>query len=316
MSQILVATHSTLAEGFAQAVKFFKADADNVHFLNGYVQSQEFERELRGQLDALPKGEPVVVFTDIPGGSVNQVAMKLADEYGFMLVSGVNMPFMLELAFSDDTTYGALAATVASAREQLMLPLAQDAKPEAPAPKAPAAASAKAGKGKPSIVLVRADDRLIHGLVAVAWTSHLAPETILVANDAAAADDFKKNALKLAKPAGVKLFIKPVEKAAKALNNPINDGKRIFVVTQTVEDAERLYGLLDDAHKFSKLNIGTAGVNKKPGEKYVAIIPQVYTTAEEFAAAKKLHDAGVNDFGQANPTLEKADFAAIEHALN
>ena len=116
MSQILVATHSTLAEGFAQAVKFFKADADNVHFLNGYVQSQEFERELRGQLDALPKGEPVVVCTDIPGGSVNRVAMKLADEYGFMLVSGVNMPFMLELAFSDDTTYGALAATVASAR--------------------------------------------------------------------------------------------------------------------------------------------------------------------------------------------------------
>ena len=136
------------------------------------------------------------------------------------------------------------------------------------------------------------------------------------AADAAAADDFKKNALKLAKPAGVKLFIKPVEKAAKALNNPINDGKRIFVVTQTVEDAERLYSLLDDAHKFSKLNIGTAGVNKKPGEKYVAIIPQVYTTAEEFAAAKKLHDAGVNVFGQANPTLEKADFAAIEHALN
>ena len=200
MSQILVATHSTLAEGFAQAVKFFKADADNVHFLNGYVQSQELERELREQLDALPKGEPVVVCTDIPGGSVNQVAMKLADEYGFMLVSGVNMPFMLELVFSDDATYGALAATVANAREQLMLPLAQDVKPEAPAAKAPAAASAKSGKGKPSIVLVRADDRLIHGLVAVAWTSHLAPETILVANDAAAADDFKKNALKLAKP--------------------------------------------------------------------------------------------------------------------
>ena len=44
MSQILVATHSTLAEGFAQAVKFFKADADNVHYLNGYVQSQEFEK--------------------------------------------------------------------------------------------------------------------------------------------------------------------------------------------------------------------------------------------------------------------------------
>ena len=315
MSQILIATHSTLAEGFAQAVRFFKADADNVHFLNGYVASQEFERELREKLEALPAGEPVVVCTDIPGGSVNQVAMKLAGEYGFLLVSGINMPLMLELAFSDDATYESLAATVANAREQLMLPLAQDVKP-APAAPARATAAGKEGKGKPMICLVRADDRLVHGLVAVAWTSHLAPETILVANDAAAADDFKKNALKLAKPAGVKLFVKSVEKAARALNNPINDGKKIFVITQTVEDAWRLYGLLDDAHKFGKLNIGTAGVNKKPGETYVPIIPQVYTTAEEFAAATKLHEAGVTVFGQANPTLEKADFAAIERAMN
>ena len=67
MSQVLIATHSTLAEGFASAVRFFKADADNVRFLNGYVASTEFERELRAALDELPAdGGPVVVCTDIP----------------------------------------------------------------------------------------------------------------------------------------------------------------------------------------------------------------------------------------------------------
>lgn len=30
------------------------------------------------------------------------------------------------------------------------------------------------------IIMVRADDRLIHGMVAVSWTSHLQPQTILV----------------------------------------------------------------------------------------------------------------------------------------
>lgn len=123
MSQVLIATHSTLAEGFASAVRFFKADADNVHFLNGYVGSTEFERELHEALNALPGGGPVVVCTDIPGGSVNQVAMRLADEYGFLLVSGVNMPLLLELAFEEDFTYETLARTVANARAQLMLPL-------------------------------------------------------------------------------------------------------------------------------------------------------------------------------------------------
>ena len=125
MRQVLIATHSTLAAGFAPAVRFFKPDADNVHFLNGYVASTEFERELRAALGELPAGDgPVVVCTDIPGGSVNQVAMRLANEYGYLLVRGVNMPLLLELVYEDAPTYESLAQTVAGERTQLILPLA------------------------------------------------------------------------------------------------------------------------------------------------------------------------------------------------
>lgn len=160
------------------------------------------------------------------------------------------------------------------------------------------------------IVLARVDDRLIHGLVAVAWTSHLAPETILVANDAVANDEMKKNIMKLAKPAGVKLFIKTRDAAAKALNNPINDGKRIFLVTETVEDAAYVHGLL--VHPFDTLNIGTAGIKKRPGEEYITTIPQVYMTKRDFEFAEQLHGAGAEVFCQANPTLERLEYSGIE----
>ena len=110
------------------------------------------------------------------------------------------------------------------------------------------------------IILVRADDRLIHGMVAVSWTSAIKPETILVANDEAAGDSFKAATMKLAKPAGVKLIIKTRDDSIKALNNPINDRKKIFLVTETVEDAcyiwERVKGI-------AKLNIGTAAAFKR-----------------------------------------------------
>ena len=92
------------------------------------------------------------------------------------------------------------------------------------------------------IILVRADDRLIHGMVAVSWTSAIKPETILVANDEAAGDSFKAATMKLAKPAGVKLIIKTCDDSIKALNNPINDRKKIFLVTETVEDACYIWG--------------------------------------------------------------------------
>lgn len=165
------------------------------------------------------------------------------------------------------------------------------------------------------IALARADDRLIHGLVAVAWTSSVAPETILVANDAAAAGSFKKETMRLAKPAGVKLFIKSVESSAKALNNPINDGKRILLITASVEDAERVYSLLDEGRKFTALDIGTAGIVKKEGETYKLVIPGVYVSKEEYEAAKRLAQRGVDVFCQANPALEKASLSDIGKAL-
>ena len=62
------------------------------------------------------------------------------------------------------------------------------------------------------IILVRADDRLIHGMVAVSWTSAIKPETILVANDAAAGDSFKAATMKLAKPAGAEQSDQRTEK--------------------------------------------------------------------------------------------------------
>ncbi len=159
------------------------------------------------------------------------------------------------------------------------------------------------------IIMVRADDRLIHGMVAVSWTSHLQPQTILVANDVTARDSFKSMTMKMAKPAGVNLVIKTLEDSVRALNNPINDKKRIFLITESVEDALYIYG---NTAGFEKLNVGTAGVNKKEGETYLPTLPQVFMTAGEFDCAKKMADKGVEIFAQITPTRERMEFKDIE----
>lgn len=158
------------------------------------------------------------------------------------------------------------------------------------------------------ILMVRADDRLIHGMVAVSWTSHLQPQTILVANDVAAKDSFKVMTMKMAKPAGVNLVIKDVEASIRALNNPINANKRIFLVTETVEDALHIF---EQVKGITKLNVGTAGVNKKPGETYIPTLPQVFMTPKEYECAKKMADQGVEIFAQITPTRERMDFKDI-----
>lgn len=51
MNQFIIATHATLAGGFADVVRFFKSDLENVQFINAYVESQEFEKEFRTALE-------------------------------------------------------------------------------------------------------------------------------------------------------------------------------------------------------------------------------------------------------------------------
>ena len=58
--------------------------------------------------------------------------------------------------------------------------------------------------------LIRVDERLLHGQVAIGWTSNSGANTILVANDEAQKDKVKAMALDLAKPSGVKLYIRSV----------------------------------------------------------------------------------------------------------
>ena len=72
------------------------------------------------------------------------------------------------------------------------------------------------------IKLTRIDDRLVHGQVSFTWVPALGADCLIVANDKIAKDDFQKMTLGLAKPAKVKLLIKPVSDAVSFLNDEKN----------------------------------------------------------------------------------------------
>ncbi|WEV40151.1 PTS sugar transporter subunit IIB [Lactobacillus sp. ESL0681] len=160
------------------------------------------------------------------------------------------------------------------------------------------------------ISLVRADDRLVHGLVAVSWTNQLHPDILLVANDHAANDAMSKMTMKLAKPAGVTLGIKDLKSAIAILNNSKYANKKIFVVTENVRDA---LTLKERVERLKNVNVGTAGIHYQDA---VAVLPQVKMTEDEFACAQKLDQQGVEVFAQVNPTTEKLNFSGIKKAFN
>lgn len=134
------------------------------------------------------------------------------------------------------------------------------------------------------VELLRVDDRLLHGQVATTWTNAVAPEAILIANDEAATNEMSKLALKMAKPAGVKLAIKTVQGGIDLLNNPKSENIKIFVIVRTIHDA---LTLVQHTKQIKKVNIG--GVKKKEGGKMIAA--GMFLTEEEIEDLRKMNAA-------------------------
>ncbi|WP_125703807.1 PTS sugar transporter subunit IIB [Lacticaseibacillus daqingensis] len=162
------------------------------------------------------------------------------------------------------------------------------------------------------IELVRADDRLVHGLVAVSWTNALQPSILLVANDAAASNHLQQMTMKMAKPAGVTMAIKNLADAATILNNSKYATRRIFVVTANIADALTLSRVVPD---IKKVNVGTAGIHYAT-DQAVAITAGVKMTIDEFTAASALNAAGIEVFAETAPSQERVGFAGIKKAFS
>lgn len=131
------------------------------------------------------------------------------------------------------------------------------------------------------VKLMRIDERLLHGQVAVTWVSNVNASSILIANDEVMQNEMAKMALKMAKPNGINLAIRSIEKGAELLNDPRSKEIGIFVIVKTIADAVRLSEQTDCV---KHVNIG--GIRKRDGGKLVAAA--VYLNNEDIENLKKL----------------------------
>ncbi|MHC5250525.1 PTS sugar transporter subunit IIB [Enterococcus sp. LJL90] len=135
------------------------------------------------------------------------------------------------------------------------------------------------------IELVRVDDRLLHGQVAYSWKADLGYNAIVIVSETAVNDDIRKMAIKMAKPEGVKLAIRNSQDAIELLNNEKLKNLKVFVVTDTIETAQKILTGIDES---PVLNIG--GIQKAPN-KY-PLTSFSYISESEKKILKAMSDSG------------------------
>ncbi|WP_240131354.1 PTS mannose/fructose/sorbose transporter subunit IIAB [Collinsella sp. BIOML-A6] len=252
MNQIILASHGGLAAGAKDTLEMVLGDVSNVHVVSLARDDKEpITNKVETMIATFNADDTVYVLTDMLGSSVNNSMVELSrNGAAFTVISGFNIPLALTLAMSPAPVKGAeLAALINEARTGLTNPNAPVEVAAAPAKKAKAP---RHNAGPAKIVLARLDYRLLHGQVVFTWTTKVQAERIIVVDNAAANDDIKKDALKLAKPQGVRLNVFTVERALAKMDKLNTLGERVmFIFGNTAEMLQFCQG-----YKLDAINLG------------------------------------------------------------
>lgn len=152
------------------------------------------------------------------------------------------------------------------------------------------------------IVNARVDERLIHGQVAMVWTNILKADRIVVVNDEAIKDEMQIAALKIAKPAGVKLSLLSKEKAVIRFRDNSYEGQSVFIITKNIMDMAFLVNEIP----LVEFNVGN--IAKRAQTR--TIKPSVSITQQEEKILLDLLARGIHIRAQMLPTESDESIAA------
>jgi mannose/fructose/N-acetylgalactosamine-specific phosphotransferase system component IIB len=153
-------------------------------------------------------------------------------------------------------------------------------------------------------LIVRIDDRLIHGQVVVGWTRSAGVTCILVVDDKTAGDKIQISLMKMATPAGLSAEFLTIADAAEKIAAGAYNNENVMIL---VKGPESIIDLLDNGVEIASLNIGN--LRSAPGK--IKLLSHVYATPEEIKDWKELARRNVKMTGQILPDQAKTDFNQV-----
>ncbi len=150
------------------------------------------------------------------------------------------------------------------------------------------------------IKLLRLDERLIHGQIAIKWSRHTGVDRIVVANDSAAKSEIIKKSLMMAAPSHIKTVIKSVDEAITLLNDPRCDQMSILLLVKNPWDLNKM---LEKVPNIKKINIGNYGrvEPEHEGYKRKTYGSNLYIDDFELDEFKKIAGSSIESIYQTTP---------------
>jgi PTS system mannose-specific IIB component len=155
-----------------------------------------------------------------------------------------------------------------------------------------------------ALLLMRIDDRLIHGQVVEGWLGAIGVNHIIIASNEIASDKFQQTLLTLALPPKFRVsFLTLSDAAAYCALSRLPDDRILILINSPAEALE----LLNAGVELSTINVG--GMHYAAGKKQV--LPFLSVDELDRMAFKKIHDLKVTLEGRVLPGDQPIDIMQI-----
>lgn len=155
------------------------------------------------------------------------------------------------------------------------------------------------------VVLVRIDDRLIHGQVIVGWGSRLHPDRILLANDEVAENPWERDLYVSVAPPDIEVCVSTVKEAVRKIQKEQEEDKRrTILLVSSPRDALRL---VEYGAPIQEINVG--GLHFREGRRQ--ILPFVFADQTDIEAFRSLLQRGVQLECRDVPTCRRTELEKV-----
>jgi len=148
------------------------------------------------------------------------------------------------------------------------------------------------------MLILRVDDRLIHGQVIAGWVRPLGINSIVIASNKLSHDEWACNAYRLAIPDGIDFSCYTIGECVR--NIPKENKRRVMIIVESVTEASELFkkGLV-----VKEINVG--GLGYREGTREIA--PYIYLSTADIESVVYLHSHGVKITGKQLPNSVAID---------
>lgn len=117
--KIFLSSHGMMASGMENSLNILLGTDERLSVFDAYTDESSVQEKLELLYKQVKEGDQVILLSDLYGGSVNQAMSPYSERKDTILITGVNLPFMMELMLCDEITQDKIEELISDGRSAL-----------------------------------------------------------------------------------------------------------------------------------------------------------------------------------------------------